>query len=89
MSNVNRGLPFLILFPGHYYDGACTLSVIEESAGNQLTLCEWKLKLVNQKKKVHFSTNEECLDSENITKQVLTNKSIFFFVQNDYRVPNI
>lgn len=55
---------------GHFYDGACTLSVIEESNGSQLTLCEWKFKLTNQKKKVHFSANEDVLNNENINKQV-------------------
>ena len=55
---------------GHYYDGACTLTAIEEHSGSQLALNEWKFRIANQQKKVHFTTNETSLDKDHIQKQV-------------------
>lgn len=42
------------------------MMAIDENTGNKLSLSEWKCKLTNQKKKVHFSTGED----NGILKQV-------------------
>lgn len=52
---------------GHFFDGACTMTAIDESTGKLMSISEWKVKFPTEQKKVYFS-NEETSDA--IAKQV-------------------
>ena len=52
---------------GHFFDGACSLTAIDELSGKVMSIAEWKPQ--THKNKVHFSMNAEKVDSD-ITKQV-------------------
>lgn len=61
-------------YSGHYFEGACLLSGIEEHTGKSVSVCEWRAKLQNGRKKtVHFANDVE---SGSISKQV-TSKEPF------------
>lgn len=65
LSRQSFGIWYLIL--GHYFDGACLLTAIDESTGNVMSIIEWKP--IANKKKIQPGSNSLKGDPE-ISKQV-------------------
>ncbi|XP_057303588.1 eIF-2-alpha kinase GCN2-like isoform X1 [Hydractinia symbiolongicarpus] len=64
---------------GHFFDGACTMTAIDESTGKLMSISEWKVKFPTEQKKVYFS-NEETSDA--IAKQINSIEQEFYFLKS-------